>query len=128
MKYFPGLLAALLVLSAAACGPERPQVLGRLRSSAEAPILEPAGARERAEELAGGDVVVRGRVTEVCPTLGCWMEIDVEIDGPRTGLRVELLGFTIDRGRLGDTCRVEGKLVEKNGRWTLLAYGLAFDD
>lgn len=57
------------------------------------------------------NVLVEGRVTDVCQKAGCWMVITDD----NTTMRVLMKdhGFAVDKGGTGATCRIEGTLVAK---------------
>ena len=75
-------------------------------------------------------VSVDGVVERVCPTAGCWLTLrDAEDSDDKNNepLHVELLGFVMARSREGDRCTVQGKVVQRDGRVTLLATGIRFE-
>ncbi len=113
-------LTSVLFL-AAGCGSGKPEVLGRFQpNGAPLPLQK---LHDQSKELIQREVTVMGQVAQVCPTAGCWLQLE---DGTHS-LHVELVGFTVLRNREGFQCRAQGKLVEKGGRLTLLARGILLE-
>ena len=63
------------------------------------------------EKFVDQNVLVEGKVTDVCQKAGCWMVITDD----NTTMRVLMKehGFAVDKGGTGATCRVEGTVVAK---------------
>ncbi|MDG1478913.1 MAG: DUF4920 domain-containing protein [Myxococcota bacterium] len=57
------------------------------------------------------NVLVEGRVTDVCQKAGCWMVITDDTTTMRVLMKDH--GFAVDKGGTGATCRIEGTLVAK---------------
>ncbi len=66
------------------------------------------------------EVVVHGRIKEVCQTAGCWCILE---DG-QDQLYVSLSTFSLPRDVAGRRCRAAGRLVMRNDRPTFLATGI----
>jgi len=62
-------------------------------------------------DYVGQEVVVEGRVADVCQKKGCWMVI---ADGDRT-MRITMKdhGFAVDMNGSGGDCQVQGIVLEK---------------
>ena len=63
------------------------------------------------EKFVDQNVLVEGKVTDVCQKAGCWMVITDD----ETTMRVLMKehGFAVDKGGTGATCRVEGTIVAR---------------
>ena len=61
------------------------------------------------EKFVDQNILVEGKVTDVCQKAGCWMVITDD----NTTMRVLMKehGFAVDKGGTGATCRVEGTVV-----------------
>ncbi len=63
------------------------------------------------QDFLGQQVVVEGRVADVCQKKGCWM---VVADGDRTmRIRMKDYGFTVDMAGTGGDCQVQGTVTQK---------------
>ena len=112
-------LGILLVL--VGCAREEPAVLGSFRAESSFALRDVLASPG---DFLQRDVTVGGKVGEVCRVAGCWLELSQGDEN----LHVELLGFRMSTRNEGRSCRVQGKLMEKEGRWTLLARGISFED
>lgn len=121
------LLAGLAQFPMAGCGG------GRLEFGE--PVDETA-ARDVAEVLrdtqsvAGASVVVRGRISEVCASAGCWFVLQATESGKVYDLFVDLKGgadFTVPVSIRGRSAVVSGKLVGERPDLKLNARGLVVE-
>lgn len=134
------MIASLLLLPILGCDSE-PTAAPAEAPTAEAPIAEahtePAAPTEAeagewthygspfsltealtAAELLGEpqkfvdqNVLVEGRVTDVCQKAGCWMVITDDTTTMRVLMKDH--GFAVDKAGTGATCRIEGTLVAR---------------
>lgn len=128
MNIMPGSLLAKIarvativpVLVVPACRDERPLELGQPVVGAPISVASVLEGRPR---LLDSQITVSGEVSQVCEMARCWLLLR-DHGGE---LHVDLLGFTVPDGVRGARCVAGGKLVEADGRLTLLARGLRID-
>jgi len=117
------ILIASLVLAALSCGCGNggPQKYGTpIGSVAVVPISDLLSSPEI---YLGKDVGVRGMVVQVCQEMGCWFEITES--GRRLMIDLEMgRRFTVPRGIVGYTARVEGRFVRDNGVLKIIGGGV----
>lgn len=78
----------------------------------------------------GTEVVVRGRIGEVCRSSGCWLVLQESVDGSFHEILVDLApsaGFTVPQEVRGHTARVIGHLSGDAPDRRLIATGLALE-
>ena len=112
MKILELALLVLLIVSGCGSGQEH---FGRPFASVD--VLSLAEVVENAGEHLDREVAVEARIQEVCQTAGCWCILE---DGPHQ-LYVSMTSFALPADVLARRCRVEGTVVDRNGRLTLLA-------
>lgn len=92
----------------AATGQNESQNFGEpLRISDLTPIAE---VLDRPEEFVGKKIAVRGRVAEVCPNMGCW--VDLEEGGRKLRIKVDDGVIVFPKTLAGKTATAEG-MVER---------------
>ncbi|UCF36577.1 MAG: hypothetical protein JSU96_17430 [Acidobacteriota bacterium] len=101
----------------ASCGPSQ---IDYGTSPSERPVETLQNLVERSAEFLDQEVAVGGEIVEVCQTAGCWC---ILADGQER-LYVTMLTFSLPPEVAGSRCLAEGKLVEKDGRLTLIATGI----
>lgn len=126
-KTTPAVFLASLILLAG-CAPSPGAVWGREVPASRAISL--SELLEGEEEPPGGQVVVRGRVGEVCRASGCWFVLQDSSAGKIHEILVDLLpeaGFTVPRSIQGRTARVAGRLSGEAPDRRLIATGLVLE-
>ncbi len=100
----------------AANGTAEPRPSGRAWTSYGAELdinaaIPAATLMDSPKDYVGQEIVVEGRVADVCQTKGCWM---VLADGDRT-MRVTMKdhAFAVDMNGIGGDCQIMGTVLEK---------------
>jgi len=130
MERRPSVRAALCVVTAvglavaAGCvrraGPSAPAELGRAPSESAEPVR--IGSL-RTSQL-GALVTLEGNITQQCPSVGCWFELD---DGTGSVLvDLQPSGFRLRHDRVGQRARVSGTLQRAGNQWRLQATHVVF--
>ena len=57
-------------------------------------------------------VLIEGEVLDVCPKMGCWMELKSEVEGEKIKVKVEDGEIVFPMEAIGSTALVEGKVYK----------------
>ena len=99
----------IALLLAASCGMAQDVKLGKaLKLTESTPI---ATINAKPAEYAGKVVQVKGKVTEVCAMMGCWMNL-VDAKGSSVHIEVEDGKVLIPQTAVGKQAIAEGKVIE----------------
>jgi hypothetical protein len=103
-------MRSLLVVLLAAGALRADQKLGKpLTMAAPTPLAE---IESHPEKYVGKTVQVRGRVTEVCQAMGCWMNIVDPVGERPIRIKVEDGDIVFPQSAVGKLALAEGKLVK----------------
>ncbi|MEO7649714.1 MAG: DUF4920 domain-containing protein [Bryobacteraceae bacterium] len=102
------ILIALIL--GAACGMAADVKLGKPLTLPEATPIAKINAKPA--EYAGKIVQVKGKVTEVCTMMGCWMNL-VDAKGQSAHIEVEDGDIVFPKTAIGKQAIAEGKVIEK---------------
>jgi hypothetical protein len=64
------------------------------------------------EEYLDQTVLVEGEVLEVCPMMGCWMELKSDVEGEKIKIKVKDGEIVFPQEAIGSTALVEGKVYK----------------
>ena len=65
----------------------------------------------KADDLAGKTVQVKGKITEVCQSMGCWLAL-VDQDGKHIRFEAHEAGITFPKDSVGKVVIAEGKFTK----------------
>ena len=102
------ILIALIL--GASCGIAADVKLGKALTLAEPTPIAKINAKPA--DYAGKIVQVKGKVTEVCAMMGCWMNL-VDAKGQSAHIEVEDGEIVFPKTAVGKQAIAEGKLIEK---------------
>lgn len=99
------------------CG-DTPHRQGReVGSGRQIPVAE---VLRSPEQYSGQEILLSGTIVEVCPTSGCWADLEDE----RHRVRLEFASFTLQHSDKGRRVRLLGKLKERSDPPVISTYGI----